>query len=69
MMALNLHGVGDLRYEEVPCPERKPGEVHLSFPCFPVASARRVRRSSMPGAPPTTIMVLAGSVLWLNFWQ
>ena len=29
MKALNLHGVGDLRYEEVPRPERKPGEVLL----------------------------------------
>ncbi|MBE6102969.1 MAG: galactitol-1-phosphate 5-dehydrogenase [Selenomonas ruminantium] len=31
MMALNLHGVGDLRYEEVPFPERKPGEVLLKI--------------------------------------
>ena len=31
MKALNLHGVGDLRYEEVPCPERKPGEVLLKI--------------------------------------
>ena len=31
MMALNLHDVGDLRYEEVPCPERKPGEVLLKI--------------------------------------
>ncbi len=31
MMALNLHGVGDLRYEEVPRPERKPGEVLLKI--------------------------------------
>ena len=31
MMALNLHGVGDLRYEEVPCPDRKPGEVLLKI--------------------------------------
>ena len=30
-MALNLHGVGDLRYEEVPCPERRPGEVLLKI--------------------------------------
>lgn len=31
MIALNLHGVGDLRYEEVPRPERKPGEVLLKI--------------------------------------
>ena len=31
MMALNLHGVRDLRYEKVPCPERKPGEVLLKI--------------------------------------
>ena len=31
MMALNLHGVGDLRYEEVPRPERRPGEVLLKI--------------------------------------
>ena len=31
MKALNLYGVGDLRYEEVPCPERKPGEVLLKI--------------------------------------
>ncbi len=31
MKALNLHGVGDLRYEEVPRPERKPGEVLLKI--------------------------------------
>ena len=29
MMAANLHAVGDLRYEEVPMPERKTGEVLL----------------------------------------
>lgn len=29
MMAANLHAVGDLRYEEVPMPERKEGEVLL----------------------------------------
>ena len=31
MKALNLHGVEDLRYEEVPCPERKSGEVLLKI--------------------------------------
>ena len=31
MKALNLHGVGNLHYEEVPCPERKPGEVLLKI--------------------------------------
>ena len=31
MMALNLHGVGDLRYEEVPCPKRQLGEVLLKI--------------------------------------
>ena len=31
MRALNLQGVGDLRYEEVPRPERKPGEVLLKI--------------------------------------
>ena len=31
MMALNLHGVGDLRYEEVPIPVRKDGEVLLKI--------------------------------------
>ena len=31
MKALNLHGVGDLRYEEVPMPVRKPGEVMLKI--------------------------------------
>ena len=29
MKALNLHGVNDLRYEEVPMPERKSDEVLL----------------------------------------
>jgi L-iditol 2-dehydrogenase len=29
MKALNLHAVGDLRYEEVPMPVRQPGEVML----------------------------------------
>ena len=29
MKALNLHGVGDLRYEDVPLPERKQDEVLL----------------------------------------
>ena len=29
MKALNLHGVGDLRFEDVPLPERKRGEVML----------------------------------------
>ena len=31
MKALNLHGVGDLRYEEVPMPVRKAGEVLLKI--------------------------------------
>ena len=31
MMALNLHGVGDLRYEEVPMPVPGPGEVLLKI--------------------------------------
>ena len=31
MMALNLHDVEDLRYEEVPYPERKSGEVLLKI--------------------------------------
>ena len=31
MMALNLHGVGDLRYEEVPMPVCKSGEVLLKI--------------------------------------
>ena len=31
MMALNLHGVGDLRYEEVPRPQPGPGEVLLKI--------------------------------------
>ena len=31
MMALNLHDVGDLRYEEVTCPEHKTGEVLLKI--------------------------------------
>ena len=31
MKALNLHGVGDLRYEEVPMPVRKDGEVLLKI--------------------------------------
>ena len=31
MMALNLHGVEDLRYEEIPYSERKPGEVLLKI--------------------------------------
>ena len=29
MKALNLYGVGDLRFEDVPLPERKRGEVML----------------------------------------
>ena len=29
MKALNLHAVGDLRYEDVPNPKREPGEVLL----------------------------------------
>lgn len=31
MKALNLHGIGDLRYEEVPMPSPKPGEVLLKI--------------------------------------
>lgn len=31
MKALNLHGIGDLRYEDVPIPERKKGEVLLKI--------------------------------------
>ncbi|MBO6178675.1 MAG: galactitol-1-phosphate 5-dehydrogenase [Selenomonadaceae bacterium] len=31
MKALNLHGIGDLRYEDVPMPQRKAGEVLLKI--------------------------------------
>ena len=31
MKALNLHGIGDLRYEDVPMPERQEGEVLLKI--------------------------------------
>ncbi len=31
MKALNLHGIGDLRYEDVPMPRRKEGEVLLKI--------------------------------------
>ena len=31
MKALNLHGIGDLRYEDVPVPERSAGEVLLKI--------------------------------------
>ncbi|HRO10412.1 alcohol dehydrogenase catalytic domain-containing protein [Amaricoccus sp.] len=56
MLAVRLHGIGDLRLEEVPVPDPGPGEILVRVAAAGICGTdRHLFKGEFPSAPPVTL--------------